>query len=124
MIDIYLDVFYKSPTTDIDFKDALPILMLYTGKGKNFTIDWFFYEYIDVLIKQYEAAGNYFSVQEWKMDQMLQAMKLFNIDFNKSNVKSYYNWKESFGGNGFCCEDRGQRLPIILPKSICFLCCK
>jgi hypothetical protein len=118
MLNIYLDVFgshqefdagkgrfTKVSWLDIDFKDALPILQLHTGKNKNYTIDWFFYEYIQPLIERYEASGHYFSVSEWAISQSLNAMQSFGINFQKSNMKSYESWKESYGGDGFCCED-------------------
>ena len=106
ILTIYLDVFYKlAPNADIDFKDALPHLMLHTGKGKNYTIDWFFYEYIEPLINSYTSCGSYFSVNEWGIEKALNAMHLFGIDFQKSNMKSFDKWKDYYGGDGYCCED-------------------
>jgi len=106
MLDIYLDVLHTlAPNIEIDFKDFLPYLMLHTGKGRNYTIDWFFYEYIEPLINYYESCGSYFSVNEWGIKQALGAMQSFEINFSKSIMKSYEKWEDSFGGDGYCCDD-------------------
>lgn len=117
-LDIYLDVFnypnkivdagkarrYNLSWNDIDFKDFLPILMLHTGKNKNFTIDWFFYEFIQPILEKYEQSGHYFSVNECGIEQSLQMMQTFGIYFTKSNMKPFHQWKDN-NVCGYCCED-------------------
>lgn len=103
---IYLDVFSnkKISKLDIPFEEALPILQLHTGKNKNYTIDWFFYEFIQPIIEKYEQSGHYFSVNEWGIEQSLQMMQTFGVDFNKSNMKPFHQWKDG-NVSGYCCED-------------------
>jgi hypothetical protein len=116
-LNIYLDVFYNPNADtmvsavkgkilwhDVDFKDILPILMLHTGKNKNFTIDWLFYEFIQPILEKYEQSGHYFSVNEWGIQQSLQMMQTFGIDFTKSNMKPFHQWKDG-NVSGYCCED-------------------
>jgi hypothetical protein len=106
ILNIYLDVFYSyKQIGDIEFNDALPILQLHTGKNKNYTIDWFFYEFIEPIIEHYESSAHYYSVDETGVNTSLRMMNTFGILFTKSNMKSIDDWKYYNGGSGYCCEE-------------------
>jgi len=104
LFDVYLDVFYKAGINKVDFKSILPHFMLYTGKGKNYTIDWFFYQFIEPLINTYINSGSYFSLNDWKINQIIRAFQTFEINFS-SNLQTFSNYVDNYGASGYCCDD-------------------
>jgi hypothetical protein len=99
LFNVYLDVFYKANINKVSFKEILPHFMLYTGKGKNYTIDWVFYQFIEPLIYAYTNT-TYWNIDDWKINQLIRVFSTFEINFS-SNLQTFDN----YDAPGYCCED-------------------